>query len=114
MDALRLAPAVREALDGFSRLIRGRFGARVREVVLFGSHARGEAHEESDVDVLVVIDDLTRGEQNEIIDAACDVDAATDEPVGLATLVLSTEQVGRYRDTGRRIWRDIEREGVRL
>lgn len=29
------------------------------KLVLFGSHARGEATEESDVDILVAIDDLT-------------------------------------------------------
>jgi predicted nucleotidyltransferase len=32
------------------------YGARLRGVYLFGSHARGEADEESDVDVLIVLD----------------------------------------------------------
>ncbi|MEO0488677.1 MAG: nucleotidyltransferase domain-containing protein [Cyanobacteria bacterium P01_A01_bin.123] len=31
------------------------YGARLREVVLFGSYARGEARPDSDVDVLVVL-----------------------------------------------------------
>lgn len=33
------------------------YGQRLRGVYLFGSYARGEADEESDVDVLVVLDD---------------------------------------------------------
>lgn len=32
------------------------YGRRLRGVFLFGSHARGEADEESDVDVLIVLD----------------------------------------------------------
>jgi predicted nucleotidyltransferase len=32
------------------------YGERLAGVLLYGSHARGEAHEESDVDVLVLLD----------------------------------------------------------
>ncbi len=32
------------------------YGERLRRVILYGSYARGEAHTESDVDVLVVLD----------------------------------------------------------
>lgn len=34
------------------------YGPRLRGVYLYGSHARGEEDEESDVDVLVVLDEL--------------------------------------------------------
>ena len=34
------------------------YGARLKEVVLYGSGARGEADAESDVDVLVVLDEV--------------------------------------------------------
>jgi predicted nucleotidyltransferase len=40
----------------FARLVRERLGARVRQVVLFGSRARGEGREDSDYDVVVVVD----------------------------------------------------------
>lgn len=40
----------------FARLARQRLGGRIRSVVLFGSRARGDAHEHSDYDVLVVVD----------------------------------------------------------
>ena len=35
--------------------LRTLYGARLRSLVLFGSHARGEATPESDMDVLVVL-----------------------------------------------------------
>ncbi len=34
------------------------YGARLAAVYLYGSHARGEAHQHSDVDVLIVLDDV--------------------------------------------------------
>lgn len=36
--------------------LRGLYGPRLREVLLFGSWARGDAHPESDIDLLVVLD----------------------------------------------------------
>jgi predicted nucleotidyltransferase len=35
------------------------YGTRLRKVVLFGSWARGDAHPESDIDLLVVLDEAT-------------------------------------------------------
>jgi uncharacterized protein len=110
----RLPPAVDDAVSRFASFVRSRFAARVRELVLFGSHARGDANEESDVDVLVVIDGLDHAERNEIIDAASDIDTDLEDAVGLSVFAHSTEQAVAHRRTGRRIWRDIEREGVAL
>ncbi|MCA8975169.1 MAG: nucleotidyltransferase domain-containing protein, partial [Planctomycetes bacterium] len=61
-----LGDAERTAIGEFVDFIRGRFGRRVRQLQLFGSRARGEGNEDSDVDILVVIDDLTGGEQREV------------------------------------------------
>jgi predicted nucleotidyltransferase len=105
---------VRTALESFARALRDRFGARVAEVVLFGSHARGSANEESDVDVLVAIDGLTEPERVEAIDCAYWVDHRADDWVGLSPLVYSTEEVARLRQGGRRLLRDIDREGMRV
>ena len=38
--------------------LRGLYGDRLRQVILFGSWARGDAHPESDIDLLVVLDDV--------------------------------------------------------
>ena len=34
-----------------------RYGDKIREIILYGSHARGEATKDSDIDLLVLIDD---------------------------------------------------------
>jgi predicted nucleotidyltransferase len=38
--------------------LRGLYGDRSRQVLLFGSWARGDAHPESDIDLLVVLDEV--------------------------------------------------------
>jgi predicted nucleotidyltransferase len=50
-EGLRIA---REA----ARRLKDWYGDKVVDVVFFGSWVRGEAHEESDVDLLVVFDEL--------------------------------------------------------
>jgi len=46
----------REALEAFLKELKGKFGDRIEEVIVFGSYARGDYDEESDIDVLIVGD----------------------------------------------------------
>lgn len=43
----------------FAERVRARLSGRVREVILFGSRARGESRADSDYDVVVVVDRRT-------------------------------------------------------
>ena len=45
-------------MQAFIRVVREAFAERVRFIGLQGSHARGEAHAESDLDVVVILDSL--------------------------------------------------------
>ena len=47
---------LRDLKTGLKRL----YGPRLREVLLYGSYARGDQDEESDVDVLIVLDEVQR------------------------------------------------------
>ena len=108
-------PPVLRALGRLRAVLERRFGARLRELVLYGSHARGQAHDESDVDVLVVVEGLTEDERREVFDLAYEADAAEREAwVGLSTLVYSTDQVAEMRARERLLLRDIDREGIRV
>jgi predicted nucleotidyltransferase len=46
---------VRPVLQDLRRRLESTYGDRLSDVVLFGSYARGEATEDSDIDVLVVL-----------------------------------------------------------
>jgi predicted nucleotidyltransferase len=108
------SPTVAETLQRFRSALVRRFGARLREMRLFGSWARGDAHAESDVDVFVAIDDLTPDERHEVFGLAYAADAENEWLVLLSPLVYSSTDAARMRSGGRRLFRDIDSEGVRL
>ena len=47
----------RQALDDFVEALHRQYPDRVQDVILFGSKARGEGHPDSDIDILVLVDD---------------------------------------------------------
>lgn len=60
-------------LAAFAASLRDRFGPRLVGCRLFGSRARGEGRDDSDLDVFVSIAGLTRIEREEVIDLAADL-----------------------------------------
>lgn len=52
----RLRAEERRWIDEFRNRLRAVYGPRLRDLRLFGSKARGEWHEESDIDLLVLLD----------------------------------------------------------
>jgi uncharacterized protein len=63
----------------------------VKEIKVFGSRARGDAHESSDLDVLVIVDDLNRSIENHIIDCAWKV--GFDSDIIIMPVILIEEQI---------------------
>ncbi len=57
MDRPSMRPEQREALLLFAETLRKHYGQRLGDVVVFGSRARGDHREDSDVDVAVVLAD---------------------------------------------------------
>src|SRR2546428_13460181 len=74
--------------------MRARFGGRFLEARLFGSYARGEQHEESDVDVALLFRErLTPDEADVIHDDAAAVDVQF--KLWLSPKVFTREQFDR-------------------
>lgn len=79
---MALSPAEQDLLGRFRAALHARFGDRLERLVLFGSRARGEGHEHSDLDVLVLVDGLTREERVAIFDMALDLELDTRLAIG--------------------------------
>lgn len=109
-----LPPIIAEALERLCVALRARFGQRLREVVLFGSRARGDASEDSDVDVLVVADDLDEADRLWIYDRAYDAGVDGDDFVSVSPLAYLTAHAADMRARERRLMREIARDGIAL
>jgi predicted nucleotidyltransferase len=97
--------ALKRALESF-------LGDQLLSMVLFGSKARGDYHNESDIDVAVIVRGLTPRLKNQILDKVAEIELEYHMP--LSVLVLSDEEFNRLKKRERRIALDIEREGILL
>jgi len=73
-----LTPQHAAALDAFAGAVRRLLGERLVALKLFGSHARGEAAPDSDLDVLVTVEEASPALENQILDLAFQVNLAHD------------------------------------
>jgi predicted nucleotidyltransferase len=110
---LALSPLVRENLEAFLAGLRTRFGPRLLSVRLFGSYARGQAHEGSDVDCLVLLDRVDPEDDRAVTDLVGDLTWQVGGVV-IAPLVMSASSFERWKLRERRTPLDIEREGIAL
>ena len=103
----KLKPILAELKRGLQEI----YGDRLRAVVLFGSQARGEATEDSDVDVAVVLEDFENAYQE--LDRTGDLfwQLSFDHDQ-LITCVPVREKDWLGRDM--RFYRNLRREGVAL
>jgi len=83
------------------------------EVILFGSHARGEAHRDSDWDILILLDNLnvTRKTEKEYREELFDVELEIGEPI--STFVYSKND-WETRHSVTPLYRNIKRDGISI
>lgn len=100
------------ALRALSSALRAELGDRLIAIRLFGSLARGDAHEGSDVDVAVVVRGLDAETKRRLYRTIADVELEHLTP--LSTLVLSEDRFAHLVTRERRLALDILREGIPL
>lgn len=105
-----LSPQEQKALLQFRGELQKICGPKGWELKIFGSRARQEGNEESDVDVLVVLSKYGESLKIKIWDAAYYIFSDTD--ILISPLVLSSEQYERLKKSERRIAIEIERDGI--
>ncbi|MBI4125785.1 MAG: nucleotidyltransferase domain-containing protein [Deltaproteobacteria bacterium] len=92
--------------------IKKALGPILIKAVLFGSRARGEGHESSDVDILVLVKTMDTSTKHLVWDAAEDIFLETG--IDISPLVITQEKFERWRRLERLLPREIEKEGVVL
>lgn len=103
---------ISNALQELKTSLTARLGTSLVKLVMFGSRARGDYDDDSDIDIAIVIKGLDSKLKNEIIDLIADIEV--EYLVPLSTLVLSQFDFDNLMKRERRIALDIDCEGIAL
>ncbi|MBI4211936.1 MAG: nucleotidyltransferase domain-containing protein [Deltaproteobacteria bacterium] len=101
-----------DVLDRFIKKTKDTLPNDFLKAILFGSRARGESHEDSDVDVLVLL--RTHSIKNKYIVWNIASDLFLETEINISPLVMSNARFDELRDRERLLAQDIDREGIAL
>lgn len=104
----QLSPLEQQVLATFCARLDGLLGRRLARVVLFGSRARGEGHEHSDLDLLVIADGVSDDDVRSVMHVAADI--SLDSELLLTPLVRDRAWLA----SSNALAHTIEREGLPL
>jgi predicted nucleotidyltransferase len=108
----RLRPNERAALSEYVARLRAKFGDRVQRVILYGSRARGEGDAESDLDVLVVVEDGDWRFHDAVAVEA--VEPWLKHDALLSPIVWSQDQYEQQARWQLLFFRNLQRDGIEL
>ena len=98
-------------LDEFRPRLARAFGTRLRDVILFGSRARGDHRPDSDLDLFVVLDGPLRLSHD--IDTAVEALYPIQLQVDFPIHALPAD-AARYESGDRLLYRNVRKDGIRL
>jgi len=96
----------------FRELLQQELAERLLELKVFGSRARGDAHEDSDLDILVLVDGDEHLLLRPIAAVATEVMREMELPFNISPLVLDRPHLEALQQREVRLARDLAREGI--
>ena len=83
-----------------------------RTVILFGSFARGQQNDDSDLAICVLVSEMTYRRADMAVDAACSIRRGF--PLPIDVLLYTHEEFEKYSQSRSRLQHTIKNEGVLL
>ncbi len=109
LASLRISKNEREAVKAASHILRVRFP--ITQIILFGSKARGDDDEESDIDLLLLTDrKIVWKERKAIIDALFEIELSYD--VVLSPLMVPDQEWNEGAFSVMPIHEEIANDGI--
>lgn len=98
--------------EEFFDYLRERLGNLTESIVIFGSYARGEHGETSDVDLVLVAKGATESEKLDDAVLNCARDARRLFGMSLSAIAYTPSDAGELRNRAPALYSEIERDGV--
>jgi predicted nucleotidyltransferase len=107
---LTLHPEERAWLDKYREALKREHADSVRRLVVYGSKARGDAHEDSDLDVLLIVRNEAGSLKRTLRRIGYDLSAASYAVPSI--LAYTQEEWERYGNLGSAFHEAVERDAV--
>ncbi len=105
-----LRPEEAQAVEEFKEKLLAALPGQVRDIILFGSKARSDGHPESDIDLLVVLENPTKEQTDTVGDIMFDI--LFDKGIELSAITFSQEEAMRQKELGTPLMRNVAEEGI--
>lgn len=107
---------IQEIINDFTVKIRKLLGNSLKQIVLYGSYARGDFNENSDIDIMILIDMKDRELENcyeKIVEIAYDIESEQNFKIHLSPIVKNIDKFNYWLDTVP-FYMNVKKEGVLL
>ena len=110
MSAMQIQGNYQKAVDEFVRRVRRKYEDKIDSIILFGSVARGEAKEDSDIDILVVVKKKNVKDMKEIYGIAFEV--SMEYLLDVSPKVYGMNEISNSLKIGVPFIKEVLKEGV--
>lgn len=87
-------------------------GDSLIKMVLFGSRARGDYDEDSDIDIAIIVRSISKELKNKIFNQVAEIELKYLRSI--SSIIFSETEFNRLKERERRVALDIESEGILL
>ena len=111
-----IPPKVNKAIQEFIKGVKKILGERTKKIILYGSYARGDYNDSSDIDIMILTD-LSDDEiieyRNKIWDYAYDIEWDNDFEISLSPLIKNIDKFNYWLEA-LPFYMNVQKEGVIL
>lgn len=109
---MKIYEEYRKAADEFTRRALEEYSDKIDSIILFGSVARGEAKEDSDVDILVVVKERNIEDMKEIHGITFEV--SMEHSQGISPKIYAVNEILNRMEIGAPFIKEVLKDGVSL
>ena len=109
---VKLSQRETRAVKKFLLHLQKAYGKQIQQAMLFGSKARGEATNDSDIDILLLVTDETWTLKDGIVDIAADINLEYDLLIDVR--VIGAERWQHMADIQAGLYRTISQDAISL
>ncbi len=110
----RIPNNIKQIIEEFTRKTKILLGEHLKQIILYGSYARGDFNENSDIDIMILTDMKDKELENyyeKIIELAYDIESKNDFKIHLSPLVKNIDKFNYWLDTIP-FYMNVEKEGI--